>query len=160
MSDVAKPWVLSSNAAIASVARKLIRDGAADEAFILILGDVCAARFEDLARVLASLADIGGVQLLFVTSLSNSYAAKLTYEMTGLPVSYFPLFAAAADLAREVAAVRGDAMGPKAQLFVLERALATPQVKALNLPQAFIERLCAQFQRPAPGDGEQSSPAA
>ncbi len=147
MADAAKPWMLGSKTALASAVRKLIKEGNDDTALIAIIAEAAGGRFKNLASIFAILSDVreDGVQLLLTESVSNSPAMEYVYAASGLPERYFPLFASIVDFAREVAVLKGQAMGPKTQAFLIEKALTVPAVQRSNLPAHFIERLRKSF---------------
>ena len=147
MADTAKPWMLGSKTALAAAVRNLIKEGNNDTAVIAIIAETAGGRFKNLATILAILSDVGedGVQLLLTEAVSGSLAMEYVYAARGLPERYFPLFAAVADFAREIAVLKGQAMGPKAQAFLVEKALSVPAVQRSNLPADFIERLRKSF---------------
>lgn len=157
MADAAKPWMLGSKTALAAAVRKLIKEGNNDTAAIAIIAEAAGGRFKNLASILAGLSDVreDGVQLLLTESATGSLAMEYVYASSGLPEPYYPLFATVVDFAREIAVLKEQAMGPKAQAFLVEKALTVPAVQRMNLPVSFTERLRKSF---APEQSETQPP--
>ncbi len=139
----AMPWMPSTKTFIASAIRKLVDEGEQRKACVLLVRQACAGHFGVLVDTLTEMSEFkrDGVKILLSEQAVGSYALCYAFSSTGISEDLYPVFAVAVDLAREARKAKGKALGKKAQGFLLKKVLETPDVKALQLPRAFIDQL-------------------
>lgn len=149
----ATPWMPRTGTFVAAAIRKLVNDGEARKATIILVREACAGHFGVLAATFADLSDINleGAKILLSEPARGSYAMEYVVTQSGVPSYLYPLVATALDMARAARQAKGAAMGAQAQSFLIKKILESEDVKALKLPELFVNALCENLEDPYKG---------
>ncbi len=130
-----RPWWPATPASAAELALSLRETSAAQQLFELCAVAVAAQEWTIFTGAMAALCDVGARSIRnMVETAKFDSSWGILYGQTGMPADLYPLFMEILKSARRFTLAEGQTASRVQRLAVLQQALASPDLRGLNLP--------------------------